>query len=362
MAVGLPAKTTYADGDVFSASDINDTNGTLNLVGQELNYYAGKNKIINGDFYINQRNFTSNTTNGVYGFDRWYQQNTDGTVTVTPEVFTPGAAPVAGYEAKSFVKIVSAGQSAADGRASIQQRIEDVRTFANETVTFSLWAKASTGTPNIALELLQNFGTGGSPSASVSGIGATKFAITSSWARYSVTISVPSISGKTIGTTTPGYLTCSIWTSAGSDLDARTNSLGIQNITVDIWGVQVEAGSTATAFQTATGTIQGELAACQRYFNKVQNPFFFAVNQNTTSTTGTLAFPVVMRIAPTATYSAASTFYVAGNSSGTASSVGTNTSKTFQLNVDFGKSSLTAWNGSFVSNNGTSTIEMSSEL
>jgi hypothetical protein len=32
MAVGLPAKTTYADGDVFSASDINDTNGTLNLV------------------------------------------------------------------------------------------------------------------------------------------------------------------------------------------------------------------------------------------------------------------------------------------------------------------------------------------
>jgi hypothetical protein len=32
MAVGLPAKTTYADGDVFSASDINDTNGTLNLL------------------------------------------------------------------------------------------------------------------------------------------------------------------------------------------------------------------------------------------------------------------------------------------------------------------------------------------
>jgi hypothetical protein len=32
MAVGLPLKTTYADGDVFSASDINDTNGTINLV------------------------------------------------------------------------------------------------------------------------------------------------------------------------------------------------------------------------------------------------------------------------------------------------------------------------------------------
>ena len=32
MAVGLPAKTTYVNGDVFSASDINDTNGTLNLL------------------------------------------------------------------------------------------------------------------------------------------------------------------------------------------------------------------------------------------------------------------------------------------------------------------------------------------
>lgn len=32
MAVGLPLKTTYADGDVFSAADINDTNGTVNLL------------------------------------------------------------------------------------------------------------------------------------------------------------------------------------------------------------------------------------------------------------------------------------------------------------------------------------------
>jgi hypothetical protein len=32
MAVGFPTKTTYADGDVYSASDVNDTNGTLNLV------------------------------------------------------------------------------------------------------------------------------------------------------------------------------------------------------------------------------------------------------------------------------------------------------------------------------------------
>ena len=33
MAVGLPLKTTYADGDVYSASDVNDTNATINLAG-----------------------------------------------------------------------------------------------------------------------------------------------------------------------------------------------------------------------------------------------------------------------------------------------------------------------------------------
>lgn len=32
MAVGFPTKVTYANGDVFSASDLNDTNGTINLI------------------------------------------------------------------------------------------------------------------------------------------------------------------------------------------------------------------------------------------------------------------------------------------------------------------------------------------
>ena len=32
MAVGFPTKVTYANGDVYSASDVNDTNGTLNLI------------------------------------------------------------------------------------------------------------------------------------------------------------------------------------------------------------------------------------------------------------------------------------------------------------------------------------------
>jgi hypothetical protein len=77
-------------------------------------------------------------------------------------------------------------------------------------------------------------------------------------------LTIPSISGKTIGT--GSNFRVNLHTSAGSDFNTRTDSLGIQTATIDFWGVQVEAGSTATAFQTATGTIQGELAACQRYY------------------------------------------------------------------------------------------------
>jgi hypothetical protein len=296
MAVGLPAKTTYADGDVFSASDINDTNGTLNLVGQTTNFYAGKNKIINGDFGINQRAFTSNTATNAFNFDRWSQINTGGSFTVTPQVFTPGAAPVAGYEATNFLRGVSASQSAVGDRAVFRQKIEDVRTFAGQTITISFWAKAGSGTPKIGIEVAQSL------IPSFTSIPVSAVTLSTSWVRYSATVAVPSLSGASISTGNAFDLF--LWLSAGSDFATRASSIGIQNNTFDIWGVQVEAGSVATAFQTATGTIQGELAACQRYYYRVtagQSGAMIAPISylySSTAAIGSIPFPVTMRILP----------------------------------------------------------------
>jgi hypothetical protein len=303
MAVGLPLKTTYANGDVYSASDVNDTNGTINANASP--YAAGKNKIINGDFYFNQRNFTSNTTDNTYNFDRWVQENSGGTVTITPQTFTAGTAPVAGYEGKNFVRSVSASQSTAGHYALYGQRIEDVRTFAGQTITVSFWAKAGSGTPNIGVTAVQSFGGGGSPAVATSA--AAVKTITTSWARYSFTIAVPSISGKTIGTVVNNMLVIYIVTSTGSTLvGLGYANTGIQNNTFDIWGVQVEAGSTATPFQTATGTIQGELAACQRYYWRVNAHQAYSLlcpnAQTQSSTIGNAYFlpPSTMRVTPTA--------------------------------------------------------------
>jgi hypothetical protein len=266
---------------------------------------AGKNKVINGDFTVNQRNFTSTTTSATYGHDRWNISIAgDGTVTYSNQTFTAGAAPVAGYEAKQYARVVTASQTTAASRSSFSQPIENVRTFAGQTATISFWAKAATGTPKIATELGQFFGSGGSPSAGVYTY-AGQTTISTSWARYSVTVAVPSISGKTVGTTdNTSQLALQFFFSAGSNFDARTGSLGIQNNTIDIWGVQMEYGSKATPFQTATGTLQGELAACQRYYWRVVggttgSRLGYLVGTGGASALGNVPLPVIMRTAPT---------------------------------------------------------------
>jgi hypothetical protein len=263
---------------------------------------AGKNKIINGDFGVNQRNFTSATTAG-YTFDRWNASPSGGTVTYSAQTFTPGSAPVAGYEGKNFIDVATTGQSAAGDFTIYESPMEDARTLAGQTVTLSFWAKAASGTPKIAAETNQNFGAGGSVSATVDTY-AGNVTISTAWERYSLTFVNPSISGKTFGTTNSiGFLNLRFWLSAGSTFDSRTGSIGTQNSTISIWGVQLEYGSVATPFQTATGTIQGELAACQRYFQLITGSGDTAgVWYATDAASLSYKCPVLMRTTPTPTF------------------------------------------------------------
>jgi hypothetical protein len=221
-----------------------------------------QNAIINGAFEINQRNFSSSTSLG-YNFDRWTTVALgNGTNTVSRQSFSPGDTPDPNFQSPNFFRHITTGQSSADVRSSFNQPIESVRTFAGQTVTLSFYAKSASGTPNIAVEYVQGFGVGGSSAVFVT---PQKVAISTTWTRYSVTTAIPSISGKTIGDDT-NQLILLLWFSAGSDANARTDSLGIQSNTFDIWGVQLEAGSVATPFRRNANSIEGELAACQRYY------------------------------------------------------------------------------------------------
>jgi hypothetical protein len=154
----------------------------------------------------------------------------------------------------------------------------------------------------MVVEGAQRFGTGGSPSANVNEISPTTITLTTSWEPFAAVLTVPSIAGKTVGTDGNDRFSLTFWTSAGSDFNARTNSLGIQTIGVDLWGIHIKRGThtaAATDFYKAP-ELGPELARCQRYFCAG----IIRVNSHITSSStysAQLVYPVQMRIIPSVT-------------------------------------------------------------
>jgi hypothetical protein len=334
---------------------------------------AAKNKIINGDFSVNQRNFSSSTTSAEYNFDRWRTIYTGGTSTTSAQVFTPGTAPVAGYEGKNYYRVVITGQSATTDSVRMQQQVESVRTFAGQTTTYSFWAKASAGTPKVAVISVQGFGTGGSPSAAVQTEHGT-ITLSTLWARYSVTVALPSISGKTLGTAGDDSVSVRLLMSAGSAVSGN-QSIGVQNYTFETWGHQWEYGSKATPFQTASGgSPQAELAMCQRYFFRAVNGADDASEHvgngqwyNSTITQTVFRFPVIMRTAPTMSVSSAGHFAQTqgGSTARTVTSTAYYNTTPRSTHLDFTASTATATAGHstvLAAQSSSATLDFSSEL
>jgi hypothetical protein len=229
---------------------------------------AFRNKIINGNFDIWQRGTSLASGTGLrYLADRFVNISLGSTYTTSQQSFSFGQTDVPNNPIYFHRTIVSSVAGASNYCVNAQ-KIEFVRTFSNETVTLSFYAKADSN-KSISIEFLQDFGTGGSPSSQVTGIGVQKLNLTTSWQKFTVTANIPSIAGKTIGTDSNDQFVVLFWFEAGSTWNSRTNSLGQQSGTFDIAQVQLEAGSVATPFENRPIGI--ELALCQRYYEKSYN-------------------------------------------------------------------------------------------
>ena len=298
----IPTEKSVRDAiDAIPAIDHNDT-GNLNA-GDYLHLtateYAGLNDpksilgggaIINGNFDIWQRD-TSQTATGYGSDDRWRNDIVGSTQVHTQQIFTVGQSDVPNNP-DFFSRTVVTSVVGVSNFTRKYQKIEKVSTFAGETVTLSFWAKAD-ASKNIAIEFKQDFGTGGS--TDIDSIGSQLVALTTSWTKHEITIAMPSILGKTIGTT--DRLEFSFWFEAGSNLDSRTASLGQQSGTFDIAQVKLEKGSTATDY--ITKTYAEELIDCQRYYYRMGGNTFTAYSIGQV-TSGVLAafvfsFPTSMR-------------------------------------------------------------------
>jgi hypothetical protein len=238
------------------------------LTAQDVPVFGGDpdNRIINGAFDFWQRG-TSGTGLGYVAADRWRNTRTGGTVTQSRQSHTVGD-KFGSNTPQFYLRQTVSGQSATDSVANTQQLIEGVNTYAGETITVLGWARRSSGSGNMVIEGVQNFGSNGSPSALIQAINPTTITLTSDWEPFAAVINLPSIAGKTLGTAGNDSFNVNFWTSAGSDFNARTNSLGIQTIGVDLWGIHIKRGvHTADATEAYRAPELGpELARCQRYF------------------------------------------------------------------------------------------------
>ena len=255
-------------------------------------FLAGKNKIINGDFGIWQRGTSFSNPTAGYTADRFSfnYDNKPTTHTISQVAFDYSASPasdklpIAGQNGTYFYRsaITTTGTCTVIDHT---QKIEDVHTLSGNNITISFWAKADSARTFVAY-VAYVFGTGGSSSTYPFTSSATSVGTT--WTRYSFTFSTSIIGSSIIG--------------PGSYIQVSLRQTGASGSTIDTYGWQYEAGSVATPFTTASGTLQGELALCQRYYWAVATgtvqPILNMAAQTTTSAEGIIQYPVTMRTTP----------------------------------------------------------------
>lgn len=251
----------------LNVNTINDGSGgntaTINGIPLRPGVLDPENRIINGAFDFWQRGTSTSTTN-TFGADRWAHLFSGGAATQSRQSFSIGDT-LGTSNPTYFMRQSVTGQSAAGNYANVTQRIEGVATYAGQTITVLGWARRSSGTGNMSIDTFQYFGTGGSPSATTSQT-AQVVTLSGSWSPFAATFSLPTVSGKTLGTNLNDFLGIRIWSSAGTSF----SSIGIaaQTIDVDLWGIHIKVGTHTTAAvdlyrQPELGP---ELARCQRYY------------------------------------------------------------------------------------------------
>ena len=308
-----------AKGDIVAASG-NDTPARLAVgnngdtlvadssttTGLRWNPDLNKNYLINGGFAVAQRGTSFTSTSGAnnddaYTLDRWYiLSDGNDVIDVTQDTTT---VPTNGEFA------IALDVETVNKKFGIATIIEnkDVIGLVGNTVTFSFKAKVSATTKldNVKAAIVAWSGTADTVTSD----------IISAWGAEGTN---PTLIANATYENTPANL--SLTTSyATYSISAAVDTASTQNLILFIWSdvtdttlgdflyiaeSKLELGSIATPFVYAGGTIQGELAACQRYYYRLT-----ALANNAaiglgfaTSTTNSRQFtslPVEMRVTPT---------------------------------------------------------------
>ena len=251
------------------------------------------NAIINGGFDIWQRG-TSFTAASVYTADRWFAGSQ---TTYTRSRQTSG---LTGIQYSMRVQRDAGSTNTSGGAIYYNLETADSLRFAGQTVTVSFYAKAGANysAASNALGFIVYTGTGTDQRRDQSNaftgevqVANPTITLTTSWQRFQFTAAI----GATATEINLAIYSLNTGTAGANDW-------------YEITGVQLEVGSVATTFKRsngAGGSIQGELAACQRYYYRqyvpvVGNGFGLGMTNATTAALIKTTYPVTMRTSPTA--------------------------------------------------------------
>ena len=311
---GVEAMRLDSSGNVLVGTTSASTPSSTGFISTA-NTFGFKNRIINGDMRIDQRNAGASSASGRFTIDRWLADSSQS-AKYTVQQNAGSVTPPAGFTNYLGVTSSSAYSVLTGDYFTVQQYIEGFNvadlgwgTANAKTVTLSFWVRSSlTGT----------FGGALKNSAENRSYPFTyTISAANTWEQKSITIAgdtsgtwltnngrgISLFFGLGVGSTYSG--TAGAW--AGSNFASATGAtsvVGTNGATFYITGVQLEVGTVATSFDVRPyGT---ELALCQRYYFKTiggattSSPL--GVGFIDTATTAVVAtyFPVEMRTDPAA--------------------------------------------------------------
>lgn len=270
-----------------------------------------RNRIINGDMRIDQRNAgAAVTATSSYPVDRFQMSNTsDGAFSAQQDSSAPSG----------FVNSVKVTTTTADATLATTQRLTIRHIIEGTNISDLAWGTASAKTVTMSFWVRSSL-TGTFGGALQNGAGDRAYPFTYSistadtWEQKSVTIAGDT-SGTWLTTTGRGILiffglgagpdtsgTAGAWAGAGyTSATGAVSVVGTSGATFYITGVQLEAGSVATPFERRPyGT---ELALCQRYYQQqVATKYIFSTTGQTK--TDCVGLCTEMRASPTVTKTA----------------------------------------------------------
>jgi hypothetical protein len=253
---------------------------------------AGKNAVINGGMDIWQRGTSITGTSGIpYTADRWQVTRVGATGYTITRQSSGATLPEIQYCLRAQRDSGNTNTTLLGAFYSVES-VNSIP-FAGKTSTLSFYIRAGANYSGGAVTVEFSQGTGTDQNIISGGftgktnVGSSSVTLTTSWQRVTIT--------GTVATTTTQLGLQFYYTPTGTAGAADY---------FEITGVQLELGSTATPFSRAGGTIQGELAACQRYYRRWTAGTAYGTlsmfGTGLSSTQAICAVPIMtMRVTPT---------------------------------------------------------------